>query len=379
MIQWNYPCPILLTYLRITSQFYIFAIFKISQKLRIIRSDNNPILERSEKKNNKKSFSLYIFGNFFYKNNVKPVNKFTLILSLVFGLQTCQLLEVIQSQIPKPDFSVTNLSIKEMNLTDMTLLLDTSVKNPYPVSLPTSKLGLDVMIEGMKLSHIDTDLGKIEAKSTKNLPMDIKLKYTDLLRFYKNFPTKEALALNLKGDLKLPIPAQYRITGDKEVSFPVDYKKNIPAIQPSLEVSNFSVQLPDFKKTATQAASSLLGSILGTSEKEEAPSIETSFDLKFTNASPAKFLMNNLKFDMDLDGNSFFSGAPKEIIQEENSNIVKIKTAMPVVEAGTALMRSFQSKTANYNLKGISGIVFPGIENKPVDFNYSKAGKLSWD
>lgn len=300
---------------------------------------------------------------------------YTLILS---SLIQCAILENIQSRIPKPEFSIAGMKIKEVNLTDLTLTLNSSVKNPYNVTLPTSKLGLDLAIEGMKLSHIDTDLGAIEAKTTKILPFDIKLRYTDLLKFYRNYPTKDALNLNMKGDLKLPIPQNYQIAGQREISFPVDYTRPIPSMQPSVELSNFSVALPDLTKVATQTATNYIGGLFGGSAKTESPSINTSFDLKFSNKSPAKFLLSDLKFDLELEGNSFLKGSPQEIIQDETSSTVKVNTAIPVVEAGTSLMNTLKNKTARYQLNGLSGISFPGIDTGKSDFNYATNGTLRW-
>jgi hypothetical protein len=270
------------------------------------------------------------------------------------------------------------MKIKNVSLSELTLTLNSVVKNPYNVGLPTSKLDLDMAIEGMKLSHIDTDLGAIEAKSTKTLPFDIKLKYTDLLKFYKNYPTKDALDMNFKGNLKLPIPQNYQLAGQKEISFPVDYTSPIPSLQPRVELSNFSVSMPDLTKLATQTATNFLGGMLGGSTQTESPSIDTSFDLKFSNNSPAKFLLSDLNFDLELEGNSFLKGAPKEIIQEDTSNIVKVKTEIPIVDAGSSLISTLKNKTARYNLKGLSGISFPGIRSEKSDFNYATNGTLKW-
>ncbi|MCC5813284.1 MAG: hypothetical protein JJT78_00885 [Leptospira sp.] len=297
---------------------------------------------------------------------------------LILSLTSCAVLENIQSRIPKPEFSLAGMKIKEVNLSELTLTLNSVVKNPYNVTLPTSKLGLDMAIEGMKLSHIDTDLGAIDAKSTKTLPFDIKLKYTDLLKFYKSYPSKESLDMNFKGDLKLPIPQNYQIAGQNEISFPIDYTSPIPSLQPSVELSNFSVAMPDLTKLATQTATNYLGGLFGGSTEAESPSIDTSFDLKFSNNSPAKFLLSDLKFDLELEGNSFLKGAPKEIIQEDTSNIVKVKTEIPIVDAGSSLISTLKNKTARYNLKGLSGISFPGIRSEKSDFNYATNGTLKW-
>jgi LEA14-like dessication related protein len=302
------------------------------------------------------------------------VKKYSLAITLLLLLGSCSALEKLSSVVPQPKFSYESMKIQRITLSDIQLRLVTSVQNPYSTSIPQSKLGADLLIEGNKLTHIDTDLGVIEGKSTKSLPIDIKIKYTDLIKFYKKFPTKEILNLELNGDLKLPIPTQYQLAGKSEISFPFQVSRPIPSVQPSVEINNFSVKLPNLKELATGTASSLLGSALGI--KKESPTIETYFDLEFANGNAAKMLLNTLSFDMELEGNQFLSLSPKEITQVGNSNLVKVTTLIPVIDAGSSLIKILQQKTANYSLKGISAVSFPGMDSTPVDFNYDKLGKL---
>lgn len=302
------------------------------------------------------------------------MKKYSLAIAIIISLGSCSTLEKLSSVIPQPKFSYESMKIQRITLSDIQLRLVTSIQNPYSTSLPQSKLGADILIEGNKLTHLDTDLGRIEAKSTKSLPIDIKIKYTDLLKFYKKFPTKDILNLELNGDLKLPIPSQYQLAGKSEISFPIQITRPIPSLQPNIEINNFSVELPNLTDLATGTASSLLGSAFGI--KKESPSIAANFDLEFSNGTAAKMLLDTLSFDMELDGNKFLSLSPKEITQVGNSNLVKVKTSIPVVDAGSSLIKILQQKTAKYSLKGISAVKFPGMDSLPVDFNYDKIGSL---
>ncbi|WCL48067.1 LEA type 2 family protein [Leptospira sp. GIMC2001] len=299
-------------------------------------------------------------------------------ISLFALLGSCSALEKMQGMVPKPQYQFQSLNIKNINLSEITLQMVGSIKNPYGVSLPKSLVGVDLLIEGNRLTHIDTDLGAIEGKATKTVPMDIKLKYSDLLKFYKNFPKKELLNFQMKGDLELPIPANYQIAGASSVKFPIDQSKEIPAVLPDVEIRNFSLKKPDLTTIATQAATGIFDKIVGTNSKDNSPGLEANFDLAFTNKTAAKLLMNQLKFDLELEGQKFLAGSPTEIVQVGDTNIVKIKTMVPLFEAGTSLYSAYTKRSANYKITGISGLSFPSIDKATIPFNYDKLGKLSW-
>lgn len=308
---------------------------------------------------------------------MKPYN-LTLTFLLILSIFSCSALDKVSQMIPQPEFQFLGLRIAKISFTDLTLRMDTSVKNPYPVSIPTSQLGMDLFLEGSKLSRIDTDLGAIQSKSTKNLPLNIQLKYSDLIRFYRNFPKKEVLDLQLKGDLKLPIPAQYQLAGKKEISFPVEHTRPIPSFHPSLDVSDFKVELPDLKQVATETVTGVFGSILGNSQPKDPAAVSTSFALKFGNSGASQMLLNQLNFDMDLEGQKFFSGAPEEIQQSGTTNLAKVNTKIPVTSATTAIIKTLQSKRGNFQLRGVSAIQFPGIAETNIPFEYEKIGNLQW-
>jgi len=303
-----------------------------------------------------------------------------IILSLIFilSISSCKVVDLIKSTIPEPEIEIIGLKLSKIDLTEITFILDTSIKNPYGVSIPKSDLAFDVKVEGLNLTNIKTDLGVIKAKSTKDMPFQLNFKYTDLLSFYKKFPTKEFLKMEIKGDLSVPIPTQYQLAGKKSFAVPFQMEKPIPSSLPEVEISNFSMVRPDLSQFAVDSAKGILGGVLGKKDPNAGPKIETEFDLTFLNKAASSMNLSDLKFNLDLDGVKFLSASPEEIINQGKTSTVKVKAFVPVLDAGSALMSIAKNKTAKYDLKGVSDWAIPGMDESNIPFKYSKLGTLKW-
>ncbi|PJZ86115.1 LEA type 2 family protein [Leptospira harrisiae] len=317
------------------------------------------------------------------------------ILFSFFALQ-CSVLGVIQDKIPLPEFEFESLSIKNITLSDITLNVVTSVENPYPVSLPSSFLDMDIKIEGLKLSQIKTDLGAIEGKKNKQLPLEVKLKYSDLLNLYKKFPNKPMLEVSAEGNMKIPIPKQWQLLGKDSLSFPFVKKKEIPAILPNVEIKNFKILMPSeadiLSATNTDVladtATGFLKGLLGGSKQPATSAakaglsnlkldLNTEFDFIFSNEAASNLNLTGLNYDLKLAGENFLNGTPKEIINSGKTSTVKIATKFPITSISSSLYKTIQSKSAQFDLKGDSGLKVPSItENIP--FQYEKQGNFKW-
>jgi len=306
------------------------------------------------------------------------VKQILAIVFLFFSIISCSLVESLKESIPQPEIQLQGLSLSKVTLTDITFLLNTTVKNPYGVALPKSDLALDIKIEGLKLTNLQTDLGKIAPKTTKELPFFLQFKYADLLKFYKKFPNKETLNLEIVGDLAVPIPSQYQIAGKKNISLPIQITKAIPSALPNIEISNFSLVKPDLKEFAVESAKGLLGEVLGKKDPNAGPKIETEFDLTFLNKAASSMNLNDIKFNLTLDGEKFVTASPQEIVNEGKTSLVRVRTSIPILNAGSALMSIAKNRKANYQITGISAWSFAGIEESNIPFQYEKIGKLKW-
>ncbi len=325
------------------------------------------------------------------------LRSFSLFITL-FSLHHCSVLGVLQDRIPKPEFTFESLSIKEITLTDITLKMETTLENPYPVGLPKSLLNMDLKIEGTKLTHISTDLGEIQAKATKSLPFELKIKYSDLVKIYQSIPGKALLVVGLDGNVKVPLPASLASVGQDSISFPFQKEREIPAVLPSVEIQNFVIRMPTKEEIVSQsnttavanAAFNYLDSLLSKKAKKQSAqsavsaglsdlkiNLNTDFDLKFQNKAASELLFQGLNYDLKLGGENFLKGTPKEIINNGKESIVKVSTAFPLTQISQGLYKTIQTKTAAFDLGGSSGMKVPGLE-EGINFQYNKAGKFSW-
>ncbi|MCW7462739.1 NDR1/HIN1-like protein [Leptospira limi] len=319
-----------------------------------------------------------------------------LFLILLFLHFQCSLLGVLQDKIPTPEFSFESLHIKQITFTDITLGVETSVTNPYPVSLPSSFLDMDIKIEGMKLSQVKTDLGVIEAKKTKALPLEVKLKYTDLVQLYKKFPTKPMLEVSAEGNMKVAIPKQWQLLGKDSLSFPFVQKKEIPAVLPDVEIRNFKILMPTESEILSASntesmvgtTTNFLKGLLGGSKTPATSAakaglagltlnLKTEFDFVFSNQAAANLNLTDLKYNLQLAGENFLNGSPKEIINSGKESTVKVSNQFPIASIGSSLYKTIQSKEALYQLKGDSGLLVPNIREN-IPFSYEKKGKFQW-
>lgn len=317
------------------------------------------------------------------------------VLSLSFSFQ-CSMLGVLQDKIPTPQFSFESIQIKQITFTDITLGVETSVSNPYPVSLPSSLLDMDIKIEGLKLSQVKTDLGAIEAKKTKSLPLEVKLKYTDLYQLYKKFPTKPMLEVSAEGNMKVPIPKQWQLLGKDSLTFPFVQKREIPAVLPDVEIRNFKILMPTESEILSASnTESLVGTttdflkgLLGGSKTPVTSAakaglaglnlnLKTEFDFVFKNQAASDLNLTDLKYNLQLAGENFLNGSPKEIINGGKESTVKVSNQFPLASIGTSLYKTIQSKEALYQLQGDSGLIVPNLREN-IPFSYEKKGKFQW-
>lgn len=305
---------------------------------------------------------------------------------------------VLQDKIPTPEFDFKSLSIKEISFTDITLKLETSVTNPYPVALASSLLDMDLKVEGLNLSHIKTDLGAIEPKKTKTLPLDVKFKYSDLLNLYKKFPDKQFLELSCEGDMKVPIPKEWQILGKDSISIPFTKKREIPAVMPNVEIKNFNILMPSKEDilsssnsttVTTQALNFLDGLLGGKGKKPSVTSatqaglsglnlpLKTEFDFEFSNQAAANLLLSGLGYDLKLAGENFLSGSPKEIINSGKTSTARVSTTFPLANISSSLYKTIQTRSANFDLKGNSQVELKELQEK-IPFLYEKKGNFRW-
>ncbi len=322
-----------------------------------------------------------------------------MMIAVCAGAVNCSMLDSMAGGLAKPSFSFQKLDIKNITLSEITFNLLTSVKNPYPVSLPKSNLNMNLMIEGTTfLKDVKTDMGKVEAGSVKDLPFEFKLSYDQLQQLYKKFPSKELLDVKLDGIMGLPIPDKFQLAGKKSVDFPFAESRQVPAILPTVDIKNFQIMKPDTSKVMESAGSNqnlgqtavgmldkLLDGKPGTPSSAMSSAlsgldmnIDTQFDIALKNLAAAPLNFSDLKYDLTLKGEKFVSGVPDQIINQGKESTVKVKSSFPLKTLSAGLIDAIQKKNADFRLVGASGLKVPGLPDGILNFQYDKNGNFKW-
>ncbi len=319
------------------------------------------------------------------------------LIFLIFFISNCALLQQFLNGDTKPTFSLKGVDITKITLENISLKVLANVRNPYPVALPKSILDMNVFIEGNKLAKFSQiDLGKIEANSSKDLPVDVILKYTDLADIYKKVPGKELLAVKFDGVLNIPIPEAYQIAGKKTFEFPFSQDKQIPAVLPTIDIRNFKIVKPEptqvisgVKDGVSAAAMSYLDGLLGGKKTNIGSAaqaglsnvdidVATEFEIALANKAAAALKFSDLKYDLELNGEKFLSGVPVNIINSGKESIVKVKTSFPLKSVSSGIADAIRKRSSDFKLQGLSGLTVPGLPEGRMSFDYDKKGNFKW-
>ncbi|HMV41979.1 MAG TPA: hypothetical protein PK079_23170 [Leptospiraceae bacterium] len=328
---------------------------------------------------------------------MKNLFKLSFFIGAIFVFNGCALFQQFLGGGNEPTFTLKSVDINKITLENISLKLLTNVRNPYPVSIPKSILDMNVLIEGTNLAKFSkVDLGKIEASSNKDLPVDVILKYSDLMDIYKKLPGKDLLNVKLDGVLNVPIPESYQLAGKKSFEFPFTQDKQIPAVLPTIDIRNFKIVKPDtdqissgVKDGATNTAKTYLDNLLsgkktnlGSAAQAGLSNVDidvaTEFEIALANQAAAALKFSDLKYDLALNGEKFLSGVPVDIINNGKESIVKVKTSFPLKSLSSGIADAIQKKSSDFKLKGLSGLNVPGLPDGTMSFDYDKSGSFKW-
>ncbi|TGM03766.1 hypothetical protein EHQ76_08970 [Leptospira barantonii] len=322
-----------------------------------------------------------------------------LIFFLLPFLSGCAELQTLKGKIKTPEISFEKVEIAEITLEDIKLIIQTEVKNPYPINLPASSLNLDVKIEGTQFSKVQLKLDSVPGSSKKPLPIEVKLKYADLAALYKKVPGKKELLIRIEGEAALPIPEKYAvIAGTDSLKFPFQDERLIPAVLPNIEIRNFKIIKPDVAKITESANSeelakkavSFLDALLSPKNKKSPGSalnagldaldisIDTQFELVLNNKAASDLQFQDLNFELFLENDKFLTGSPVNITNNGKESILTIRTSFPLKSVSNSIANAVTKRSSSFRLTGKAAVVCPGVSSDPIGFGFIKEGNFRW-
>lgn len=129
-----------------------------------------------------------------------------------------------------PTAAITGMNVKDVSLTDVTMVFDVKVDNPYLVSIPLGNLDYALASRGQQFLDGKAALqGTIPAQNSKTLPVPIRVNFLKLFGAVKgarpgaSIPYKADMGLSLD----LPMVGNKRLPLSKEGTLDIPSKTGV--------------------------------------------------------------------------------------------------------------------------------------------------------
>ena len=298
--------------------------------------------------------------------------------------------------IPKPTAQIVNFDIESISLTDITLLFDVEITNPYPVKLNLSRVESTFFVENKQFFKTSTNKLNIKAKGKETTKLLVNIKYADMANIVKDYKDKDSLECVVDSVIVLPLPdAVSKIA--KDITFKFKLNKNVPAIKPEISIANFTVIKPSLKEIDdaikrsqkknlnADAIKNMFGAIIDGKNPAKVidPAdldlkIKVNFDVVMKNKTKAAIFFNDLNYDFKVNGSKLVEGSTKDIKNKQGEYILSISNEFSSKALGTSILKAFSDGKGDFTLTGYSMVKFPDkIKKTPLKLNFNEKGILS--
>lgn len=295
--------------------------------------------------------------------------------------------------IPKPTAEIVNFDIDSISLTDITLLFDVAIYNPYPVKLKLSTVKAAFFVENKQFFQTSTDKLKIKARGKETTRLFVNIKYADMANIVKDYKNKDSLECVIDMVIVLPLPKSVHKVA-KEVTFKFKLKKDLPTIKPEINIANFNVIKPTkadveaaIKRSAQKnlnadAITNMFGAIIDGKNPAKVidPSdldlkLKVNFDIVMKNKTKANLMFKDLNYNFNVNASKLVDGFTKDIQNKEGEYILGVNNEFSSKALGKAILNAFNDGKGDYSLTGYSMVKFPDrIKKEPLKLNFNEKG-----
>lgn len=273
----------------------------------------------------------------------------SLFLFIAFFHSCAQLNEL--TNISKPSASVVDMNITGLTLQDIELTADIEIDNPNSVGVDMTSYtySLDINEKNFVAGNAQRGL-KIDAKNSSMVQVPVTLTFLELLQTFQSMRDQDESDYKFAASFGFDLP----VLGTVEV--PVQYSGKIPVVkQPSISLAKFSVE-----------SLSITGADL-------------LVELNVQNPNAFQLLVDDLNFDLEVNGLKSFSGKVNETINigSHSAQTVKLPFNISFLNAGMAAYRLLNSdEDLDYKLTGSTLIGSDLPYFKKSNFNFDKSGSV---
>ncbi len=295
--------------------------------------------------------------------------------------------------IPKPTAEIVNFDIDSISLTDITLLFDVSINNPYPVKLKLSTVKTTFFVENKQFFKTATGKLKIKAKGKETTRLFVNIKYADMANIVKDYQKKDSLECVIDMVIVIPLPKTVQKIA-KDVTFKFKLRKDVPTIKPEINIANFKVIKPSkddieeaIKKSAQKnlnadAITNMFGAIIDGKNPAKVidPSdldlkLKVNFDIVMKNKTRANIMFKDLNYNFNVNTSKLVDGFTKDIQNKDGEYILGVNNEFSSKALGKAILNAFNEGKGNYSLTGFSMVKFPDkIKRESLKLNFNEKG-----
>ncbi len=259
----------------------------------------------------------------------KLKNGLILLLILSFTFSGCSMIGTLigRTKIKEPEVSFIGAELSKLSFDAVDFLFDLKIKNPNNIGIKLAGFDYDFLVNESSFIKGTQDQGlEIAAVGEETIRFPLSLRFSDLYQTFQILRDQgiSSYRINVGLSFDIPILGAVRIPISKSGEFPL-------------------VKLPKL---------SLDSVIL---ENISLSSANLKIALKLDNPNIFAIILNNIKYQFNLNGQNLISGNMEHKIQvnENGGNIIQLPVSINFLQAGMAIQQILTgNENLNYQLKG---------------------------
>jgi LEA14-like dessication related protein len=257
------------------------------------------------------------------------------------ALPGCALLASLLGPQPKPTVSLSNVRITDFSLTDLNLVFDLTITNPYSVPLPLINLDYALASQGQPFLQGQAPLqGTVPVSGSKTVTLPSKIVFLELLKALQGIRPGALVPYHATLGLSVNAP----VLGTLRLPIEQDGQVPVPA-PPQVSVSSVTWQ-----NVSLAGATGVL-------------------KLRVANPNAFAFDIAGIEYDFKLAGHDLAKGGLTNAanLAAGAAQEIGINLSVSTAQAGMAILQVLQGQSSSYSLGGALSIGTPfGALNVPL-------------
>ncbi len=282
----------------------------------------------------------------------------------------------------KPEFSCDSVKISGISFDGLTLKIDASIKNHYPVKIKLEKINLQIKAQSALIYSGVVDLPmNIKKESDEDASFEVVVSYADILRGIKNYAQMDEMQCDFAGDATFTLPKVSRAPSLPETeTIGFDDPHPVMTVLPALVVKKVSMYFPtskDVQNALKQAGQNLdiltmarLIKAVADNKWDDFFQAVSASDLKldfypiinveFQNKTKTTVNFTSLNYQLSLNDVSVMSGTTSDVSLVNKTSVFNLVSQVSSSDFTEAIIKAITTRSADFHLTGEVELLFPG-------------------